>query len=93
MEGPSLALWAGLGRVLGAVIALGEFLAGTGLCHSSSAGWGARTSCLCQGPGQRCCHRAGEFPLLQGEMLERSAVCWSSGVGFTKALYACIPVE
>lgn len=92
MEGPSLALWAVVGQVWGTLVALGEHLARTGLCHSSSAGWGARISCLCQRPGQSCCHRAGEFSLLQGKV-KKNALCWSSGVGFAKAYYACILVE
>lgn len=34
------------GSVWGALIALGECLAGAELCHSSRAEWGARSSCL-----------------------------------------------
>lgn len=97
VEGASLGSWAAAGHVWGALMELGERVAGTGLCgsglcHRSNAVWGARTSCVSQGPGQSHNHGAAEFPLLLEEM-GRDAVCWSSGGGCTRALHACIPAK
>lgn len=68
---------------------------------SDLQGLGCATAAVLDGvPGPAACprgqgrvaHRAGEFPLVQGKV-KRNAVCLSSGVGFTKALCDCIPVE